>query len=293
MPGGNGGSVRGPLERATPEPVRPAALIPSRVRWADLRKRAASAAVLAPAALACLWFGGWWWNLLVAAIGAGLATEWIGLCGIRLASVGGGAVLLTVLAAAFAAIAHLPALAVLLLGGGLVLTWLAGHRADLAAGIPYVGLATIALIWLRADGDAGRANVLFMLLVVWASDIGAYAAGRLVGGPKLAPRVSPAKTWSGAIGGLFAAMAAGAAVALALEGGKVSHILPVAAGIGLAAQLGDLLESAVKRHYGVKDSGRLIPGHGGLLDRLDGVLAAAPVAAVLAITLGRAIELWR
>lgn len=273
--------------RPDPVPVAP------RFRWGDLRTRALSAAVLAPLALACLWFGGWWWATLVAAIAGGLAFEWVSLCGVRPASPGGAAVLLGVLAAAAAAIAGQVATALLLLGGGVLLAWTASRRRDLAAGVPYVGLAVVALVWLRADGDAGRANVLFMLLIVWASDIGAYTAGRLAGGPKLAPRISPSKTWSGAAGGLLAAMTAGAAAALALAGGTVSHILPVAAGIGLAAQLGDLLESAVKRHYGVKDSGRLIPGHGGLLDRLDGVLAAAPVAALLAIALGQGVELWR
>jgi phosphatidate cytidylyltransferase len=284
MPGVNGGSVRAQADLV---PIAP------RIRWADLGKRAASAAVLAPVAIAGMWFGGGWWSALVALIAAGLATEWIGLCGIPVASRAGASVLLAVLAACAAAIADREALALFLLAAGLLATWRISRRSDLAAGVPYLGLATVALIWLRADADAGRANVLFMLLIVWASDIGAYAAGRLIGGPKLAPRISPGKTWSGAAGGLLAAMTAGAVAGLALEGGTVSHILPVAIGIGVAAQLGDLLESAVKRHYGVKDSGWLIPGHGGLLDRLDGVLAAAPVAAVLAIALGRGVELWR
>jgi phosphatidate cytidylyltransferase len=289
MPGVNGDSVPARPDAIGPVPM-PAA---PRIRWGDLRKRALSAAVLAPLALACLWFGGWWWSVLVAIIAGGLVTEWIALCGLRLASPGGVSVFLAVLAASTAAIAGGAAFALLLLAGGFLACWAASRRLDLAAGIPYLGLATIALIWLRADADAGRANVLFMLLVVWASDIGAYAAGRLIGGPKLAPRISPGKTWSGAAGGLLAAMAAGAAAALALEGGAVPNILPVAIGIGIAAQLGDLLESAVKRHYGVKDSGWLIPGHGGLLDRLDGVLAAAPVAAALAIALGHGVDLWR
>ena len=274
------------------DPAKPGAMT-SRFRWGDLRTRTLSAAVLAPCALACLWVGGAWWSGLIAAIAAGLALEWVGLTGARAVSAAGAAVLLAVVAATAAAIAGREGVAVIVLGAGCALAWGLGRRADLAAGIPYLGCAAVALVWLRGDGDAGRANVLFMLLVVWASDIGAYAAGRVVGGPKLAPRISPGKTWAGAAGGLFAAIAAGAAVALALEGGTVSHIVPVAAGIGIAAQLGDLLESAVKRHYGVKDSGSLIPGHGGLLDRLDGVLLAAPAAALLAAALGRGVELWR
>jgi phosphatidate cytidylyltransferase len=255
--------------------------------------RVVSALLLAPLALACLWLGVWWWAALLAVAAAGLAVEWVHLCGGRLDSPEGAAIPLTVLAAGAAAVADGEQLGVAVLAVGFLLAWWLGRRASLAAGVPYVGLAIVALAWLRGDGAAGRDNVLFLLLVVWASDIGAYIAGRLVGGPKLAPRISPSKTWAGAAGGLLAAMAVGAAVAQALHGGIVPHILPVAAGIGVAAQLGDLLESAVKRHYGVKDSGRLIPGHGGLLDRLDGVLTAAPTAALLAVAAGRGVEFWR
>ena len=288
MPVASAGSVPG-----RPDPAAPPAPAVSRFRWGDLRMRAVSAALLAPLVLACLWFGVWWWAALLAVAAAGLAVEWVHLCGGRLASPAGIAIPLTVLVAAVAALIDSELLGIAVVGAGFLLAWWLGGRPSLAAGVPYVGLAIIALAWLRGGDEAGRANVLFLLLVVWASDIGAYAAGRLVGGPKLAPRISPSKTWAGAIGGLIAAMAVGAGVALTLHGGSVPHILPVAAGIGLAAQIGDLLESAVKRHYGVKDSGRLIPGHGGLLDRLDGLLTAAPMAALLAVAAGRGVELWR
>jgi phosphatidate cytidylyltransferase len=142
---------------------------------------------------------------------------------------------------------------------------------NLAWGMLYILPSYVALILLRG-AESGRATVLFLMLVVWAGDIGAYLVGRLVGGPRLAPSISPGKTWSGAAGGTLCAVLAGLAVAPA-------H--PVAACVlalvlSIVAQAGDLLESAIKRHFGVKDSGRLIPGHGGLLDRLDGVVAAAP-----------------
>ncbi len=140
------------------------------------------------------------------------------------------------------------------------------------------GRLLAALLWLRADGATGRWNVLFVVFVVWASDIGAYAAGRLIGGTKLAPSISPGKTWSGAAGGLLAAVLVALAVA-AVSGPVSARVVAVAAGLSVISQLGDLFESWMKRHLGVKDSGRLIPGHGGLLDRLDGLLAAAPVAA--------------
>lgn len=276
-------------------PARPESTLPAAggARWGDLRKRVLSAALLAPLALACLWLGGWWWTALLALAAAGLAMEWVRLCGGRLASPAGLVLLVAVLAAGAAAAGERELLGFGLIAAGFVLTWGLGGRAGLAAGIPYLGFAMVALAWLRGAGEAGRDNVFFLLLVVWASDIGAYAAGRLVGGPKLAPRVSPSKTWSGATGGLFAAMAVGAAAALALHAAGPVRAAVVAGGIGVAAQLGDLLESALKRHYGVKDSGRLIPGHGGLLDRLDGVLIAAPVAALLAVAAGPGVVLWQ
>jgi phosphatidate cytidylyltransferase len=273
-----------------PEPTAPA--VGGR-RWSDLRTRALSAGLLAPLALVCLWLGAWWWMALLGVATVGLAMEWVRLCGGRLASPAGLVLLAAVLAAGAAAAGEHELLGLGLIAASFPLVWGLGGRAGLAAGIPYLGLAMVALAWLRGGGEAGRDDVLFLLLVVWASDIGAYAAGRLVGGAKLAPRISPSKTWSGAIGGLLAAMAVGGVVALALHGTGLAHVLAVAGGIGVAAQLGDLLESTLKRHYGVKDSGRLIPGHGGLLDRLDGVLTAAPVAALLAVAAGHGVVLWQ
>ena len=141
---------------------------------------------------------------------------------------------------------------------------------------------------------AGLANTLFALAIVWGSDIGAYVVGRLVGGPKLAPAISPGKTWSGAAGGLVSAALAGLAVAACFSTGfSPSHVIGLALGLGIISQAGDLLESALKRHFGVKDFGRIIPGHGGLLDRIDALLAVAPAAAVLAFTVGRGVVLWR
>jgi phosphatidate cytidylyltransferase len=162
-----------------------------------------------------------------------------------------------------------------------------GPALWLGAGVVYVGLAGVGLIWLRGVGEAGRASVLFVVLVVWASDIGAYMVGRLVGGPKLAPAISPNKTWSGALGGLAAAIAAGAAVAAwADPSSGLGRVALVAGLLGIAAAAGDLFESGIKRHFHVKDSSGLIPGHGGLLDRVDGLLAAVPVACVIALAGG-------
>ena len=158
------------------------------------------------------------------------------------------------------------------------------------AGIAWILPASVALIWLRGHDAGGFGNVLFLLCVVWASDIGAYVVGRLVGGAKLAPSISPGKTRWGAVGGLGAAIGAGLVAAWLGDGAFVTAAI-IAAGLGIASQAGDLLESAVKRHFGVKDSGNLIPGHGGLLDRVDAVLTTAPVAA--ALVAWRGVALWR
>jgi phosphatidate cytidylyltransferase len=181
---------------------------------------------------------------------------------------------------------------------GLAVEWLGlcrrtGRALLCPAGLAYIAVAGAAMLWLRDDPVAGRADVLFLLLVVWAGDIGAYLIGRWVGGPRLAPHISPGKTWSGAAGGLLAAVAAGLVAAHVLSDATTWRVVVVAAALGIVAQAGDLLESFVKRRLAVKDSGHLIPGHGGLFDRLDGVMAAAPIAAVLALTLGRGVVLWQ
>ena len=257
--------------------------------------------MLGPAALACIWLGSEPWTLLIAIAAALLSWEWVHLCGYRTRGLPGIVVPIFVFAAGILAVTEhsRAALALLLVLWGLA-WWLArqpqpirGQPARwLAAGVLYIGLAGIALIELRHDNEAGRANVLFLFLVVWASDIGAYMAGRFFGGPKLMPAVSPNKTWSGAIGGLASAIVIGVATAELLAPGGASRAAAAAIMVGVMAQAGDLLESWIKRRFDVKDSSALIPGHGGLLDRLDGVLAAAPVAALLAYALGRGQPLW-
>ncbi len=167
-------------------------------------------------------------------------------------------------------------LAFVLLAGfaGSVWEWGAMCRlrpAPFVAGVVYAALAMAALWIIRRH--FGAQGIFFILLVVWCSDIGAYAVGRLVGGRRLAPSISPGKTWSGAVGGLLAAIAGGMIIA-----GLNPRAGLLAAAFGIASQLGDLGESALKRHYKVKDSGRLIPGHGGMLDRLDGLMAASVAA---------------
>ncbi len=273
-----------------------------------------SAVVLAPLGLACIWAGGAAWVAVVLLLVAGLGWEWVVLCRMAVARWPGAGVL-AALAVAMAVVVtarggapvggdgFAAAVALLVLAGAaLVLRLAPGGRAAAAGGVAYLGVAGLSLLWLRADPVAGRADVVFVMLLVWASDIGAYFTGRAVGGPRLAPAISPGKTWSGSAGGVGAAALVGACVAWGFEAwafrsgagaGVVARAAGVAAVLAAVSQLGDLGESAVKRRFGQKDSGWLIPGHGGLLDRLDGVLAAAPVAALLALEAGRGMAVWR
>jgi phosphatidate cytidylyltransferase len=276
--------VRDPAE---PQAARPA------FRWADLRLRTASAVVLGPVALACLWFDGWTWAVLVGLGAFGVTAEWTVLCGQRLLAVRGLGVPAVVLVACSVAASGHATTALAVLAAGFAVVALGVRHLALAAGVLYAGLCAVALLWLRSDATVGRSNVLFLVMVIWASDIGAYMVGRLLGGPRLAPAISPGKTWAGAVGGLASAVAVGVLAGDWLMPTASWRMLAAAAGFGIVAQLGDLLESGIKRRFGVKDSSRLIPGHGGLLDRLDGVMAAAPVAAVLALALGRGVVLWR
>lgn len=259
---------------------------PANPRWSDLWTRTASALVLAPVAVFCIWQGGLAWRLLLLVAMAGLGWEWGTLSG--LARPYYLAVMLGVvwLCELFGGpVAGLCAVAVLWLGASL---WFGGFAGR---GVPYAGLGGLALLWLRQQ-PAGLADTVFLVLVVWGTDIGAYLAGRLAGGPKLAPRISPGKTWSGSIGGLLSAALLGAVLAGLTQGAPLRAF---AAGLLLSfcAQAGDLLESAIKRKLGVKDSGRTIPGHGGLFDRLDGFLTAAPVAAMLALCVQGGMPLWQ
>jgi phosphatidate cytidylyltransferase len=183
--------------------------------------------------------------------------------------------------------------------GGAVLVWriaLYHHAAAplwLAAGSLWVALPCIILLWLAESGGAGRGTLFWMFAVVWATDIGAYVIGRRLGGPLLAPRWSPRKTWAGLIGGILCAALAGWATAGVLGATSVLSLVLVSAGLAIVEQFGDLAESVAKRRFGVKDASSLIPGHGGLLDRLDGLLAVIPAVALLTLFGGGSVLTWR
>ncbi len=251
-------------------------------RWSDLGLRFTSAVILGPIALFCVWSGGIAWQLLLMVAMAGLGWEWARLARpmARAPDAAPAIMMVTlVLTVAVARFNIAAGLAVMIAGAG---WWVSRGRWFAAFGIPYAALAGVSLLWLRLQPQYGLTDTLFLVVVVWSTDIGAYVCGRIVGGARMAPRISPGKTWSGAAGGVAAAGFAGALLAAHGHGFQLGA-LPAAVLLSVCAQAGDLLESAIKRHLGVKDSGGTIPGHGGLFDRLDGFLLAAPMAGLLAI----------
>lgn len=245
----------------------------------DLGTRAAVGVGLIALALAALWAGGiaFWLVVVVAALF--MMAEWSDLEKAeprvkRLAQYG-----LSVPLAIMAPIASGPSFFALgLLAGAAFFIAAVTRRGVLGWGAIYVGLPVLALLWIRAR-EGGFALALWTLAVVWATDIGAYFAGRAIGGPKLAPRISPSKTWAGLAGGVVSAGIVG--WALAQAAGLPVRMAVASPLLAVLAQGGDLYESWLKRRAGVKDSGNILPGHGGILDRLDGLVPVAPAAALL------------
>ena len=266
--------------------------------WTNLGLRTASAAVLIPAVVAAVFVDlNWPYLVLVSVAVALLAIEWGGMSApkapIRMAA----AVTAAVLACVFLAHQHWfiwawAAMAVGALASALVARGVAERPADAAYGVFYIAPAAICLIWLRSTNQ-GEWWTLMLFLVTWSADIGAFLVGSVLKGPKLWPRFSPNKTWSGFIGGLACASLVGVLIAtpFRLDIEMPRALMPVfqlnvgaaaliGLAVGLATMAGDLWESALKRRFGVKDSGDLIPGHGGLLDRVDGLMFAVVVMAI-------------
>lgn len=255
----------------------------------DMQKRLISGIGVAAVALAALYAGWLVFAVLVFAIAAVMSWEWgrivrsasfDTICWLHIIAVGVAAVLSGFgMAGLGAAAVAIGAIAVFALSFG-------GTAAQLSSlGVLYTGLPAVALIWLRSDEQLGFQAVLFILLVVAVTDTAAFASGRLIGGPKLAPHISPGKTWAGLAGGVACAALAAALFARVTGTGFVYWLAPLGLLLGLVAQGGDLCESALKRSYGLKDASDLIPGHGGFMDRMDGIVAAAVAAALIAFAI--------
>ena len=273
----------------------------SGAKSAELRTRIISALVLAPIALGLTWFGGWPFAALLCVAAILMAWELSAL-------LPGISPTMRIMLAGFALIA----IGLTAIGGPFValLVSLAGLTFALTISIltsapvsspaiafSYLILPLVSLLWLREGDDYGRIALFWLLFTVWATDTFAYFAGRGIGGPKLAPRLSPNKTWAGLIGGMVGAALVGTIIAIWFSLGSAFGLAFVSALIAVIAQAGDIFESALKRRAGVKDSGKVIPGHGGILDRVDGLVAAAVGAAIISTlhgTMGPAtgVLLW-
>ncbi|KUM24763.1 phosphatidate cytidylyltransferase [Mesorhizobium loti] len=246
----------------------------------NLQQRVISAIVMAGVTLALTWLGGLPFRLFCAAIAALIFYEWT-----RMARPGNGAVLgflaeALILVFIGALIAGLPALWLLVLVAILVAVAAIAARIQggaqwEACGLAYAALSGLSLAYLRDDNHSGLIAILFLFAVVWATDIAAYFVGRAVGGPKLAPSISPGKTQSGALGGAVGGVIAGLLLAIVSGAGNLLQLGFIALALSIVSQIGDLFESWVKRRHACKDSSNLIPGHGGVMDRVDGLVAAA------------------
>lgn len=258
-----------------------------------LKRRFISGVVMVGGALLITYLGGWPFAMLVAIAASLMLFEWNAICAGR----GRGLALwfqsFVIWTALLLVALQKTELACLLLACGSLMALALGFGKRRQGGGPlwmplgliYIGVPCIGLLWLRLHGEAGLALTLWVFVIVWATDIGGYFAGKGIGGPKLAPRISPNKTWAGLLGGMVLAVVASVWLGRSMGrdmglGDSTLNLALLAAGFAVWAQIGDITESAFKRRFGVKDSGALIPGHGGLLDRLDGLLFVAPVVAI-------------
>jgi phosphatidate cytidylyltransferase len=267
----------------------------------NLVLRVVSAVVLAPLALLTAYLGGWPFALFWGAAALAVLWEWIALVAgptyrVMFSSSAGALAI-----AGFLAWIGRPAAAVLMVGLGALAAAIFAppdRRMWVMLGTAYAGSLLLAPMFLRADQAYGFAVIVLLFAIVWTTDILGYFAGRAFGGPKLLPAVSPKKTWSGAIAGTTGAMIVAPLIAGLFGTSNTRAILVIAVILSVLAQLGDLFESWVKRHFGAKDSSQLIPGHGGVMDRLDGFWAAAVTGCLIGLLRGgfdgpaRGLLLW-
>ncbi|MCF6199833.1 MAG: phosphatidate cytidylyltransferase [Hyphomicrobiaceae bacterium] len=275
----------------------------SNKNWSDLGQRLVSAVILAALVLTITYIGALPFALLIALGGGILCWEWAKI--VRKTDFDEMLVVHVISVLVSCGLVYMEqvsvALLVLLIGPAIKFLQSRDKEAiELGAsllGVPYIGLPVIAMIWLRSDMEYGFQLIIYLFVIVWSVDIFAYLSGRSFGGPKLAPSISPKKTWSGFIGGVSAGMIAGVLFSQYLGNDKLLPIAIMALAIGIFSQMGDLFESVFKRHYNVKDASNLIPGHGGLFDRVDGLLFAALLAALIALLVdpahpGRVLLFW-
>ena len=272
-------------------------------KWTDLGVRVVAAAILIPLVVLVVWLGSYWFEAIVTLLALLMAREWVKLA-LRGDTIQLALHLAAALVAPILATRTEPSTVLVIVGGlwaaSIVRQHLKGGEHSLwsLAGVPYVALPAMAFVLLRASDQFGFIAVSWVLFVVWSADTAAYFAGRIFGGPRLWPRISPKKTWAGMAGAIVGGAGASLVAAEVLGVHSPLPMLLVGGSLGAIEQAGDLFESALKRHAGVKDSSRLIPGHGGVLDRVDGLVAAVFCAVLLGIAReglhdpGRGLFVW-
>lgn len=262
---------------------------PTSSKKSDLRLRVISAVILGPLVLGIVYFGGVAYSLLGLVAAVLFLWEWYSITGTKHTTVSASFGYASLIGAAgcFHLGNPVAALLIVFIGalGAYAVARFSKEGRWAGEGVLYSGLALFSLLAIR-HGTNGLLLTFFLFFVVWATDIFAYFTGRNLGGPKLWARVSPKKTWSGAIGGLVLAVVFGISVAAAFGMNELVAWGLLSAGLSIVSQAGDLLESAIKRHFDVKDSSQLIPGHGGIMDRIDGLVAAAIFAVLVGILFG-------
>lgn len=251
-----------------------------------------SALVMMPVMFGAIWLGHWYFIALTALAAGLMYWEWQGLCGVK----GRKANLFALFCASGPIVLSITGGTQALVGWGLMALVIfslqrGGHRLFLAAGFAYIYLACIGLAWLRGLEMAGMETMIWLGVVVVMTDTCAYFTGRTLGGPKLAPKISPKKTWSGLIGGVGGAAVAGGILAGIIDANIVT-VAAVSGILAVVAQIGDLAISKAKRAFNVKDSSNIIPGHGGVLDRFDGIIAVALAMAILTLLGGGSPLIW-
>lgn len=246
--------------------------------YSNLQQRVVSAVVLAAGVLFLTWLGGIPFRVLAVAIAGAMFFEWTAMTpgGLRTSRALPAALFAAAMMTLLLGFGAITVLAVIFVAGIIasVSAETGGQGAWIGKGFAYAALSGFALTFVRADTDTGLIAILFLFAVVWLTDIAAYFVGKSFGGPKLAPSISPGKTWSGAIGGTIGGVAGGMIIAN-MAGVAGYGLFVIALLLSIVSQFGDLFESSVKREAGVKDSSNLIPGHGGVMDRVDGLVAAA------------------
>ncbi len=271
-------------------------------KWGDLWLRGASAAILIPAVLLDVFYGGVWFTVFAALLGVLMAQEWTNIAhnqnsaqfALHAAAVICGAVLPFEVGISGTLISIL-----IISVFAMALAYFQNCKNPIWAylGVPYVALPTLAFVLLRTDPVWGVWAIIWVMVIVWSADTLAYFAGRIIGGPKLAPSISPKKTWAGLCGAIVGSALASAILSAYIATQSFWPLLLLAGLFAIVEQGGDLFESSLKRHYGLKDSGRLIPGHGGVIDRVDGLTVVAICAALVGYfrggaTIPQGLLLW-